>query len=199
VGISEKVWMTYDNPSLQPGTYDGEPDVFVLRDLLQKAGTKEDAEKHMQEVKRTFAIWVGVGDFASQKMDLVGYLEASATPYDDVSMPSMTGQQYIESVVYVDKHPQPSHDGTTGTLPVGLQDFWGNLTTANSRIVLQSHQTGDQHIAMYDFGNEQMLVSIGRINEEGNYGPIDGDLSSWKAYNRPYLQFNLQDLWTGAV
>lgn len=51
VGISEKVWMTYDTPSLQPGTYDGEPDVFVLRDLLQKAGTKEEAEKHMNEVK----------------------------------------------------------------------------------------------------------------------------------------------------
>ena len=51
VGISEKVWMTYDDPSLQPGSYDGEPDVFVLRDLLQKAGTKEEAEAHMQEVK----------------------------------------------------------------------------------------------------------------------------------------------------
>jgi hypothetical protein len=99
-------------------------------------------------LQRTFAIWVGVGDFVSQKMDIVGYLEASATPYDDVTMPANTGQQYIESVVYVDKHPQPSHDGTTGTLPVGLEDFWGNLTTSNSRMVLQSHETGDQHIAM---------------------------------------------------
>lgn len=35
VGISEKVWMTYDTPSLQPGSYDGEADVFVLRDILQ--------------------------------------------------------------------------------------------------------------------------------------------------------------------
>lgn len=80
---------------------------------------------------------MGVGDYASQKMDIVGYLEASATPYTDVTMPSNTGQQYIENVVYVDKHPQPSHDGTTGTLPVGLEDFWGNLTMANSRMVLQ--------------------------------------------------------------
>lgn len=199
VGISEKVWMTYDTPSLQPGSYDGEPDVFVLRDLLQKTSNRQEAEAHMKDVKRTFAIWVGVGDFESQKMDIVGYLEASATPYDDVTMPANTGMQYIESVVYVDKHPQPSHDGTTGTLPVGLEDFWGNITMANSRMILQSHQTGDQHIAMYDFGNEQMLVSIGRINAEGNYGPVDGDLSSWKAYNRPYLKFDLKDLWTGAI
>lgn len=38
VGISEKVWMTYeDKNNLQPGSFDGEADVFVLRDLLQKA------------------------------------------------------------------------------------------------------------------------------------------------------------------
>ena len=43
---------------------------------------------------------------------------------------------YIESVVYVDKHPQPSQLGDL-TLPVGLQDFWGNLTMANSRAILQ--------------------------------------------------------------
>jgi hypothetical protein len=199
VGISEKVWMTYDTPSLQPGSYDGEPDVFVLRDLLQLAGDRQEAEKHLQEVKRTFAIWIGIGDYATQKMDLVGYLEESAIAYTDETMPSMTEQPYIESVVYVDKHPQPSHDGVNGTLPVGLQDFWGNLTMANSRMVLQSHQTGDQHIAMYDFGNEQMMVSIGRINSEGQYGPIGGDTRSWMAYNRPYLLFNLQDLWTGAI
>jgi hypothetical protein len=37
VGVSEKVWMTYDKRSLQPGSYDGEPDVFVLRDILQNS------------------------------------------------------------------------------------------------------------------------------------------------------------------
>ncbi len=35
VGVSEKVWMTYDKRSLQPGSYDGEADVLVLRDILQ--------------------------------------------------------------------------------------------------------------------------------------------------------------------
>jgi len=35
VGVSEKVWMTYDTPDLQPGSYDGEADVLVLRDILQ--------------------------------------------------------------------------------------------------------------------------------------------------------------------
>jgi hypothetical protein len=40
-----------------------------------------------------------------------------------------------------------------------------------------------------------MYVSIGRINAKGDYGADGG--SSWKAYNRPYLRFNLNDLWNG--
>ncbi len=40
IGVSEKVWMTYDTPDLQPGSYNGEADIFVLRDILQKAKNK---------------------------------------------------------------------------------------------------------------------------------------------------------------
>ena len=42
-----------------------------------------------------------------------------------------------------------------------------------------------------------MIVSIGRINEDGQYGPVGGDLDSWKDYNRPYVQFDLEELWKG--
>jgi hypothetical protein len=81
IGISEKVWMTYDcNPScLQPGHYDGEPDVFVLRDILQQAKNRQEAETYMKNAERTFAIFVGVGDFESQRMDIVGYKEVTST------------------------------------------------------------------------------------------------------------------------
>lgn len=40
------------------------------------------------------------------RFDLVGYRQKDANVYDDVTMPSMTGQPYIESIAYVDKHPQ---------------------------------------------------------------------------------------------
>jgi hypothetical protein len=30
-----------------PGAYDGEPDVFVLRDILQQSKTKVEAEAYM--------------------------------------------------------------------------------------------------------------------------------------------------------
>jgi hypothetical protein len=88
IGISEKVWMTYDcNPScLQPGHYDGEPDVFVLRDILQQSQTRQQAEAYMASAERTFAIFVGVGDFESQRMDVVGYKEVMPS-WDISSLP----------------------------------------------------------------------------------------------------------------
>ena len=40
--------------------------------------------------------------------------------------------------------------------------------------------------------------SIGKTNHAGEYGPTDGSNKDvWKAYNRPYLKFNLEDLWGG--
>jgi hypothetical protein len=198
IGVSEKVWMTYDTPSLQPGSYQGEADVFVLRDILQKAKNRADAEQMVQAANRTWAIFIGVGDYDTQVLDIIGYKQDSAVAYTDVTMPSMTGQPYLESVCYVDKHPQPSHDGPTGTLPTALTDFYGNISLETSKIITQYHQTGDLHIASYDFAEKNMNLAVGRINHEGQYKPTGGsDDSVWKAYNRPYLKFALNDLWEG--
>jgi len=201
IGISEKVWMTYGDDSklkdLQPGTYNGEADIFVLRDILEYSKSKADAEAYMQAAHRTWAMWVGVGDYESMTFDLVGYQETSSVAYTDVTMPSMTGQPYMQSIAYVDKHPQPTHDGVNGSLPTGLKDFYGNINQETSKVITQNHETGDLHIASYDFTTKTMYVSIGRINKNGEYGPEGGDTSSWKAYNRPYLKFNLEDFWAG--
>jgi len=187
--------MTYDKRELQPGSYHGEADVFVLRDVLQLSGTKEEAVSYIQAANRTWGMWVGIGDYASQQFNLVAYSQKSAEVYDDKTMPAQTGQPYFESLVYVDKHPQPTHDGATGSLPTVLGDLYGSISIENTKIVTQFHETGDLHIASYDFTAKQMNVAIGRINKDGKYGPDGGD--EWKAYNRPYLKFDLTDLWDG--
>lgn len=193
VGISEKVWMTYNKYSLQPGSYDGEADIFVLRDLLAFAKNRAEAEAYVQQVPRTWGIFIGVGDFESQKFDLIAYKQESAVTYTDETMPSVTGQPYMESVCYVDKHPQPSGDGPNGTLPTALADHYGNINQETVTVIVNYHQTGDVHIAAYDFGASQMIVSIGRVDHDGKYG-VNGQ---WKAFNRPYLRFDLNDLWAG--
>lgn len=198
VGISEKVWMISDSDTwsnLQPGKYDGIPDVFALREILQNTKNRGEAEMYVNSIRRTWGMWVGVGDFESQELDLIAYRREDAIPYTDVTTPSMTSQPYLESVAYVDRHPQPSSDTV---LPDTLSSFYGNITIQNSRQIVQAHKTGDVHIAAYDYGNNQMLVSIGKINENGEYGPVGSeDMSVWKAYNRPYLQFDLENLWNG--
>ncbi len=76
IGISEKVMYISGQPD-PPGSYEGEPDVFVLRDILQQSKTREEAVAYMQQAKRTWGIWVGVGDFETQTMDIVGYTQVS--------------------------------------------------------------------------------------------------------------------------
>eukprot|EP01034_Spumella_vulgaris_P028698 gene28698-35600_t len=51
VGISEKCWMVVITRSKN---YEGEADVFVLRDLLQHSKNKAEAEAYIQSVKRTW-------------------------------------------------------------------------------------------------------------------------------------------------
>jgi len=200
IGISEKVWMKYGKyKDLLPGSYNGLADVLVLREILEFSKTKEDAEKYLSTVKRTWAIWIGIGDYSSQMLNLVGYKEDSAIPYTDVTMPTMTGQPYLEDICYVDKHPQPSGEGPTGTLPSALQAFYGNITLDTTKVITQYHQTGDLHTAIYDYKNKQMYVSIGRINHDGNYCPENdcSDSDKWMAYQRPSVKFDLNDLWAG--
>ena len=129
-----------------------------------------------------------IRDHATQKFDLIGCKEDSAIVYDDVTMPLMTGQPYIDSIAYVDKHPQPSGEGPTGTLPTALLDFYGNISLETSKIILQYHQSGDVHIAAYDFDGDEMYLAIGKININGNSGQNNND-GLWCAHNRPWLKF----------
>jgi hypothetical protein len=196
IGISEKVWaITGKKYDLQPGSYDGEADVFVLRDILEKAKNRKEAEEYLVNAKRTWGMWVGIGDFESQAFDIVGYQQSSSVTYTDVTMPSMTSQPYIENIAYVDKNAQPSDDPS---LPDNLQKYYGNITLENARLIIQNHETGDAHIAMYDFGLKKLYFSFGRVNSNGKYCPEDCvDDTIWEAHNRPYVAYDLEDLWHG--
>lgn len=102
--------------------------------------------------------------------------------------------------MYVDKTGQPSDSTPSDSddLYTALNDFYGDISLDTARTIIQYHRSGDVHIAQYDFGGNEIQVAIGRINKDGNYGP-DGssDMSVWKAYNRPFVRFTLNDLWNG--
>jgi len=95
--------------------------------------------------------------------------------------------------VYVDKHPQPSADPTT--LPDLLNASYGNLDAVTTISIAAGHETGDLHIAIYDYNPEapKLWVSLGRIDQNGDFGPDN----AWKACFRPYLAYTMADLWAG--
>jgi hypothetical protein len=76
--------------------------------------------------------------------------------------------------------------------PTALLDFYGNISLETSKIILQYHQTGDVHIAAYDFDGDEMFLAIGKINIDGKYN-YSGNDGLWCAYSRPWLKFSLND------
>jgi hypothetical protein len=188
IALCEKVDDVY-SPQLPPrGDYEGQAATMVLSDILQFATTKEEGVEIMQAAKRTWPIWVGLGDYTSQEFLATLYTRESATPYDDVTLPLMTGSQEYKSVAYLDKHPQPTHyPHLFGDL---VKDWYGNLTAVNvAQQLPRAMQTGDVHIAVYDLGpNRQLSVALGQVN-------ADTGAFIKKAYQAPYLRWNLEDLW----
>ena len=98
----------------------------------------------------------------------------------------------IADVVYIDKHPQPSHDNTT--MPGLMAKYHGSLdASAAVQYIPRLMQSGDLHVAVYDFGARKAYVSIGLIDANGNYG---ADGITGKACNRPYIEFDMDALLT---
>ena len=96
--------------------------------------------------------------------------------------------------MYVDKHPQPS--GDPYTMPDLLNASYGALDAQATMGVAAGCETGDLHIAIFDYTPEdpKLWISLGRIDEYGYYGPDD---KAWKACYRPYLAYTMADLWAG--
>ena len=156
IAISEKVWETYDKPDVQPGHYDGEPVALVLRDILQFSNDRADAISFAQHIKRTWAVFVGVGDSASQRFTAMGYREKDLEVFDPANISTVTHMPVVDDVVYIDKHPQPSHD--QATMPKLLQAYHGHIDARAAINISRVMGSGDMHIAVYDFGARKACV-----------------------------------------
>merc|ERR1711871_1402862 len=73
IGLSEKVWEVYNTTTgVQPGTYQGEAVVMVSRDVLELASNRQAAEDYMRQANRTWSVFLGIGDYETQQMDICG-------------------------------------------------------------------------------------------------------------------------------
>jgi hypothetical protein len=207
VSISEKVWETYDTPDLQPGTYEGETLTFVMRDMVQFANTKEEAIETARTAARTWAVFLGVGDESSQQFEIMGYREKEVQVFDPPNMTLVTNQTALANLVFIDRHPQPTHDPkmlvNALEMQINKRDKSQRIS-GRSTVQMPRHigPTGDVHIAIYDWSARSLFVAVGKVNSDGNYGPEHSSEKSssgeFMACNRSFVEFGMDSLWNAS-
>ena len=77
---------------------------------------------------------------------------------DDRNFPEWSDHPSMSSVVYIDKHKQPSTDPCLGSL---LEKYYANLDCVTMlQKVAPVHQTGDMHAALYDYSQNYVYFYL---------------------------------------
>jgi len=179
IALSQKFWGSYNGTKNRYGI----PFYFLLRDILQFDSDVDDAFTRITNAARTCSIWIGLGDYTNT-FKITAYSVDNVTYWDEHNFPAYEGHPKFPGVLYLNKYQQPSHNACLGSL---IQEFYGNLTAQNmiSWLVAVS-QTGDQHIAVYDYTNMYMYVASASPYVNGTTTP---------AWERQFLRLNLNELW----
>lgn len=179
-------------PDTPPEIVQGEPFGWVLRDVLQKATSKENAlDTVCNHTNRTCNLIVAIGDGA-MTTDAVSGLEYGGrvcTPYGDQDLlpVNATWHPVIDDVVYNGMDWLcPNY---TEKLAEAIQEFHGKLTvdvlTTN---VMPTTGTGNLHVAVYDLSKSLVDVAFHARSDEDPANPE-------MAYSSPYTRLDLSKLW----
>jgi isopenicillin-N N-acyltransferase-like protein len=115
----------------------------------------------------------------------VGYSNQLVQIFNDKNFPAYPNHDLFTNLVFINKHVQPSNDPCMNDLMHYAYGSFDGPTIA--KYVTAMEQTGDMHIAIYDWGQEYMYVS--------NAGIAAADGSCIPAYERPFLRFDMGQLW----
>jgi len=89
----------------------------------------------------------------------------------------------MKGLVYIDKHVQPSHNLCFSSL---MEKYYGNYTPEITKTyIVPIEQTGDMHIAIYDYKENLVFVANASPYINSSFIP---------AYNRPFIQLNMTRL-----
>lgn len=183
VGVSEKVWDKYTGKK----TYSGMPWSFVLRDILQYDQTVAEGLARLESTNRTCSIFVGLGDVApgGPHYNVIEYSLDEVTSYNDTNFTQP--HTNFKDVVYVDKHTQPS---THPCLPSLIKEYYGQIDAETVfRQLTARFQTGDLHIAVFDF--ERRLMYAANASP-----PSANGTAGTPAYDMPFTQIDLAALFS---
>lgn len=194
MAISE-IGVTYPDDSFEQGTEDtppqkvqGEPWMFILRDVMKYETSLEDAITRIQNSNRTCNLIIGIGDGEESYVNGIEYSGYVAIPYDDQTLlpENETWHPKIDGVVYNGMDWLcPNYDTVLGQQ---LQKFHGSIDEVSTiHDILPTVQTGDLHIAFYDLTDELFYVSLMR--------KADADQSEPQyAYERQFTKLSMKNL-----
>eukprot|EP00761_Pharyngomonas_kirbyi_P012196 gb/GECH01012223.1/.p1 GENE.gb/GECH01012223.1/~~gb/GECH01012223.1/.p1 ORF type:complete len:436 (+),score=87.35 gb/GECH01012223.1/:1-1308(+) len=184
VGVCEKVWISYDGKNSRSGY----PWHFLLRDILQFDMDVDSALSRIASAKRTCSIFVGLGDSKMNQFRAVEYSHENVTVLDDKNFPAYPPDHpQMNGLVFIDKHVQPSHHRCLGSL---MQKYYGQLNSHNAlHNIAPVHQTGDMHLAFYDYREMAMYVA--------NASPYDKTKDhAVPAYDRQPVRLDMKQLFS---
>mmetsp|Transcript_42390 Transcript_42390/g.102013 ORF Transcript_42390/g.102013 Transcript_42390/m.102013 type:complete len:472 (-) Transcript_42390:196-1611(-) len=172
-----------------PGTYDGEGVPFVIRRFLETAPTKAAAEDIIHDAKRTWHVYLGLGDSTTQEFDVVGYAWKQTKTWTNADIANLTNQTHIKDVTYVDMHVQPRSQHEDD-LSQALEAQAGKITGDwMASYVPHATGSGDVHHMVVDHGLKKFYVAMGTTTPNGT-------TFIRKACDAPVVSFDLDELWT---
>jgi isopenicillin-N N-acyltransferase-like protein len=191
LSISE-IGVSYPDDTFGKESRSGYPFNFVLRDILQFDNSVDNATYRLNNTHRTCDLILGAGSGEQSKFRAYEYSYSVLNVEDDTNMQpyNETWHPRIENIVYYGMDWLcPNYDEV---LSQQLLTYYGNITSENAmKNIVAKTQTGNLHIAIYDYIQDQVYISF----HSKSYDPSPYQ----KAYDRPYIQFNLPSLFENYV
>lgn len=185
LGINE-IGVSFPDDTFGKESRFGIPFTFILRDILQFDNTLEDSMKRITNAHRTCNLILGVGDGKANDFRGIQYSHSVANFFTwDNMMPQADWHPHIQDVVYYGMDWLcPGYNQVLGKQ---ANTYHGNIT---AQVIMQNIvsivQTGDLHVAVYDYAAQWMYVANAR--KDGASGPFN-------AYDRPFVGLDMAKAW----
>jgi len=186
LGISE-IGVGYPDSTFGSQSRVGYPFIFLLRDILQFDYTIDDAINRMINAHRTCNLLLGVGDGKENEFRGMEYSYSVLDVMDDENLrpTNVSWHPRITDVVYWGMDWDCPAYNTI--LSQQFEQYYGKITPEIAISYFTAvEQSGDNHLAYYDFTNGFLYVAFAAPFNVG--GPVG-------AYARQFTKFNITTFW----
>eukprot|EP01130_Rhizamoeba_saxonica_P006964 TRINITY_DN2789_c0_g1_i1.p1 TRINITY_DN2789_c0_g1~~TRINITY_DN2789_c0_g1_i1.p1 ORF type:complete len:362 (-),score=95.95 TRINITY_DN2789_c0_g1_i1:42-1127(-) len=185
LGISE-IGVTYPDDSFGSESRIGTPFIFILKDILHKDYTLDDATSRLASARRTCDLILGVGDGKMKEFRGYQYSYSQLHEFNDLNMRpnNSTWHPKMPGLVYWGMDWLcPAYNYV---LSEQLKQHYGKITPEVAiKYITSVEMSGDNHLSFYDLTNQIFYVSFAAPHNVGG-NPA--------AYARQFTVFDAEQL-----